>query len=76
MSPARTPTRSAYRAPRSRREVALAVLCVLSVLVVTAVLIWVFAPEDEAETFPTDVTIPTGMPSTPAPATTLTSTPG
>ena len=89
MSPARTQARSgAYRPPRARREIALAVLGVLSVVIVTAVLIWVFAPSDESEPFPTDVTIPTdltiptGVPNDPsgttpiAPSTTVGSTPG
>jgi len=62
----------------------LAVLGVLSVVIVTAALIWVFAPADETEPFPTDLTIPTGVTSAPgssgttlpAPATTVGSTPG
>jgi hypothetical protein len=85
MSPARTQARSgAYRPPRARREIALAVLGVLAVVIVTAVLIWVFAPASEVESFPTDLTIPTGVTSAPdvsgttlpAPATTVGSTPG
>ena len=79
MSPARSRT-GAYRPPRQRREVALAVLGVLAVLVVTGVLIWVLAPEDQSTTPSTPtVTVPTStgdtsVTTTPVPTTTASTT--
>ena len=84
MSPARA--RTSYRPPRRRRELLLAALGVLGVVVLTAGLLWLLAPEDQTSTPPV-FTIPTGAPSatttlpgasttSPPPATTPSTTPG
>ena len=76
--------RGGYRPGRDRREVVLAVLGVLTVVLVTVGLILVFKPEPidtvpsaPSFTLPPDTT-PTTVPGTPTtvPATTATSAPG
>ena len=48
-----------YRPPRDRREVLVAVLCGLAVLVVTVVLLFVLRPRDEgSDTPPVSVPLP------------------
>jgi len=48
-----------YRPPRDRREVLVAVLCALAVLVVTVVLLFVLRPRDEgSDTPPVSVPLP------------------
>jgi hypothetical protein len=67
----------AYRPPRDRREVVLAVLSVLGVLVFTAVMLWVLAPEDESS--PPSVppfTVPTDAGSSLPADTSVTTLPG
>ncbi len=49
--PARRRTRS-YRPPRDRREIAVAVLSALGVLVVTAALLFALRPRDESSDVP------------------------
>ena len=39
--------RTPYKAPRERREVIVAVLCAIAVVVVTASLVWVFRPNKD-----------------------------
>ena len=79
-------TRGGYRPGRQRREVVQAVVGVLTVLMVTAVLIWVLAPDTGNSgpstpniTLPPDMTsstsIPGGAGST-VPTTTATTLPG
>ncbi len=46
MSPPRR--RSTYKAPRNRREVTVAVLSSLAIIVVTAVLVWVLRPNKDS----------------------------
>ena len=36
--------RTPYKAPRDRRELVMAVLCAVAIVVVTSVLVWVFRP--------------------------------
>ena len=61
--------RTPYKAPRDRREVIVAVLCAVAVVVVTATLVWVFRPnkdlgskdvfpEPTTTVIPTDTTVP------------------
>jgi hypothetical protein len=69
MSRRRTP----YKPPRDRRELAVAVLCALTVIIVTSVLVWVFRPNKDLGG--SEPTATTSAPSTTAPAgTTPTST--
>ena len=73
MSPART--RRAYRPPRRRREVVLASVGVLTVVLVTVGLLWLLAPHDDTST-PTTITVPTRpTTSTSAPGGTTTTLP-
>jgi len=72
--------RTPYKAPRDRRELVTAVLCAFAVVVVTAVLVWVFRPNKDLGTnktlfpeptttiVPSDTTVPAS--DTTAPATT------
>jgi hypothetical protein len=78
-------SRGGYKPGRDRREVVQAVFGVLTVVLVTVALIWVFKPDtvDDVPSTPT-FTIPPDLTSTSAPsgvvttvpATTATSTPG
>jgi hypothetical protein len=61
--------RTEYRAPRNRREVAVAVFASLAIVVVTAVLIWVLRPNKDSGS-PPPVTSPAVTTTLPA-ATTL-----
>jgi len=71
MSPPRR--RSTYRPPRNRREVAIAVLSSLAIVVVTATLIWVLRPnKDSGSTGTTTTTTPAI--TTPAPTTVVPTT--
>lgn len=54
MSPARR--RSTYKAPRNRREVTLAVLSSLAIIVVAAVLVWVLRPNKDSGAQPITTT--------------------
>ena len=68
--------RTPYKAPRDRREVIVAVLCAVAVVVVTATLVWVFRPNKDVGTdktvfpeptttvVPSETTVPAG--TTPA----------
>jgi hypothetical protein len=69
-----------YRPPRARSEVVWAVVGSLAVLALTALLLWVLAPDDESTSVPVkDVTpatsapvdVPTTVPSATLPATTV-----
>jgi hypothetical protein len=68
--------RTPYKAPRDRREVVVAVLCAVAVVLVTAVLVWVFRPNKDlgANTNlpePTSTVVPAGTsPDTTVPVTT------
>jgi hypothetical protein len=74
MSPPRA--QRAYRPPRRRREVALAVAGSLAVVLVTGGLLWLFAPSDETSTpNNTPLTLPTGLPTSTAPGATATTAP-
>jgi hypothetical protein len=52
MSPGPRRRPGAYRPPRDRREIAVAVLAALGVLVVTAALLFVLRPRDESSDVP------------------------
>ena len=54
MSPPRR--RSTYKAPRNRRELTVAVLSSLAIIVVTAVLVWVLRPNQDSGTQPITTT--------------------
>jgi hypothetical protein len=56
MSPPRR--RATYKAPRNRREVTVAVLSSLSIIVVTAVLVWVLRPNKDLGVEPITTTTP------------------
>jgi hypothetical protein len=70
--------RTPYKAPRDRREVVVAVLCAVAVVLVTATLVWVFRPNKDAGTDktvfpePTTTVVPgeTTVPADTTPATT------
>ena len=70
--------RTPYKAPRDRREVVVAVLCAVAVVVVTATLVWVFRPNKDLGTDktvfpePTTTVVPaeTTLPADTTPATT------
>jgi hypothetical protein len=66
--------RTPYKAPRDRRELVMAVLCAVAVVVVTAVLVWVFRPNKDlgskTNLFPEPTT--TIVPSSTTPATNTT----
>ncbi len=64
--------RGAYKPPRNRRELTIAVLSSLAIIVVTAVLIWVLRPNKDLGTTPTPVA--TSVPTVTAAPTTLTPT--
>jgi len=66
MSPPARRRTGAYRPPRDRREIAVAVLCSLGVLVLTAALLFVLRPRDDSDDVPpvttpllTDLSTPT-----------------
>ncbi len=69
---ARRSTVSAYRPPRDRREVLVAVACAAGVIVVTIALLFVLRPRDESPPsvpapLPSDVTLPTDTSAPPPP---------
>jgi hypothetical protein len=66
MSHRRTP----YKPPRNRREVAIAVSCAIAIVVVTAVLVWVFRPNKDLGTNNTIFPEPTAPVTAPASDTT------
>jgi hypothetical protein len=70
MSPGRR--RSTYKAPRDRREVTIAVLSSLAIVVVTATLLWVLRPNKDSGSTPAPVatTTPAGATSTTGPSAT------
>jgi hypothetical protein len=77
MSPARD---RSYHPPRDRREVFVAVLASMGIVVVTIVMLFVLAPEEETLPEPIDFTPPTTLApttesSTPASSTPASSTP-
>lgn len=57
-------TARTYRPPRDRRELVLAVMCVLAVIVLTAVLLWVLEPEDDTPPVTPPFTVPSDPSST------------
>ena len=61
--------RGTYKPPRNRRELTIAVLSSLAIIVVTAVLIWVLRPNKDLGTSPAPVatTTVTAAPTTPVP---------
>jgi hypothetical protein len=80
MSPTR---RGSWKPPRDRKEVAIAVLASLAVIVVTATLVWFLRPNRDSGSTPTPAitpttTVPAGAtttaPSTAAPSSTPPST--
>jgi hypothetical protein len=87
MSPPRR--RSTYKQPRNRRDVTIAVLSSLAIVVVTAVLVWVLRPNKDSgatpiapatsvpvvTTAPTSPTAPTDTTAAPADSTPADSTP-
>ena len=58
--------RGGYRPPRDRREVAIAVLASLAIVVVTAVLLWVLRPNKDSGSSPPTVTAPAVTTTAPA----------
>jgi hypothetical protein len=70
--------RTPYKAPRDRRELFAAIACAVAVVVVTAVLVWVFRPNkdlaNDTTVFPepTTTVVPTAttLPADTTPATT------
>jgi hypothetical protein len=60
-----SPSRTAYRSPRRRREVFLAVVGVLAVLAFTGVMLWVLSPgsDEPAPVPPIATTLPPGASS-------------
>ena len=53
-----------YRPPRDRRELMVAIACVIGVLLVTGLLIWLLAPDNQPDV--TDQT-PISLPTQPTP---------
>jgi cytoskeletal protein RodZ len=47
--------RQGYKRPRDQREVFIAIVAALAVVMITAVLIWALQPDDESDTPTTDV---------------------
>jgi hypothetical protein len=70
MSPPRR--RGTYKAPRNRRELTIAVLSSVAIVVVTAVLIWVLRPNKDLGSSPAPVS--TSAPLTTVPVTTVPTT--
>ena len=70
MSPAPRRRPGTYRPPRDRREIAVAVLAALSVLVATVALLFVLRPRDESSDVP-PVTAPLPTDSSVVPPDTL-----
>jgi len=62
MSPPRR--RSTYRPRRDRREVAIAVMSSVAIIVVTAVLVWVLRPNKDLGSSPTETTSPVASTTT------------
>jgi hypothetical protein len=60
LSPASRRRTGTYRPPRNRREIAVAVLAALGVVVVTAVLLFVLRPRDDSPDVPP---VPAPLPS-------------
>jgi hypothetical protein len=56
MSPPRR--RSSYRPRRDRREVSIAVMSSLAIIIVTAVLVWVLRPNKDLGSSPPQTTVP------------------
>jgi hypothetical protein len=79
MSPQRKGSkRGAWKAPRDRREIAVAVLASLAVIVVTASLVWFLRPNRDSgssSTTDTPTTLPTPAAPTSAPAAAPTTAP-
>jgi len=74
MSPSRR-SASTYRPRRDRREVTIAVLTGVAILVFTAVMVWVLGPHDNGGSSPsTTTTVPTPTTTT-APGTATTTAP-
>ncbi|MEX2099989.1 MAG: hypothetical protein WEB19_01110 [Acidimicrobiia bacterium] len=71
MSHRRTP----YKPRRDRRELMIAVLCALSVVIVTAVLVWVFRPNKDLGSDKSIFPEPTTTVMTETTAPTVTTTP-
>jgi hypothetical protein len=66
--------RGTYKPPRNRRELTIAVLSCVAIVVVTAVLVWVLRPNKDLGSSPTSVTTiaptVTAVPTTLAPTAT------
>ena len=66
MSPQRKGSkRGAYKPPRDRKEIVIAVLASLAIIAVTVALVWFLRPNRESEATPVDttpVTTPTTVP--------------
>jgi hypothetical protein len=60
--------RATYRAPRNRREVTVAVLASLTIIVVTAILIWVLRPNKDLGSSTTVTTTVPAVTTTLAPS--------
>lgn len=75
MSPPRR--RSTYKAPRNRRELTIAVLSSLAIIVATAVLVWVLRPNKDsgAEPITTTPVVTTAVTTTTAAPTDTTAPP-
>ena len=68
MSPSRRRRPGTYRPPRDRREILVAVLCALGVVVVTVALLFALRPRDEGSDGP-PVSVP--LPTDPVPTETI-----
>jgi hypothetical protein len=70
--------RTPYKAPRDRRELVVAVLCAVAVVVVTATLVWVFRPNKDLgagkTVFPESTTVVPANTTVPATGTTTPAT--
>jgi hypothetical protein len=67
--------RQGYKPPRDPREIFIAIVAALAVVMIAAVLIWVFQPGDDSGTTTTDVPTSNETPPASSPAPTTVPTP-